>query len=363
MRRTGGYHNEALEALDMEYVLGDEGVDYKTVWGRSGRQLNVRCCPFCGNSKYKVYINSDTGLGNCFAGSCNQGTFNKWQFLRELYDLNPKDLQAKIEMMAQNQGWRPKETPVKFDPGPLEELPANRRVVDLPAMPRYLQGRGITASIADHFDLRYSDNGKFSVKGPDGKTVTQDYSNRIIIPIYNLEGELVSFQGRDATGTAEKRYMFPPMYSSTGSQLYNIHNWRKGMDAVVITEGPFDAIGVKKALDAYCWDRQVLATCSFGMSFSESSQQDDQINRLLELKEQGLKTVYLMWDNEGPAIKAAIEAARKILRYGFDVRVCKLKVSKDPGDAPIPEIYEAIVGAHRIESPLQAMLLERKLTQ
>lgn len=354
------YTNEALDNLDMEFVLDSEGVDYRTAWGRSGRQLNVKSCPFCGNNKYKVYINADTGLGNCFAGSCHQSTFNKWQYLKELYDLSPTDLNGKINVMAIQQGWRPKASEEKFDPGPLD-LPPCTPVIDLPAMPRYLQGRGIDARIAAHFDLRYADGGSvFKVVNPDGQWMKQDYSNRIIIPIYNLQGDLVSFQGRDATGESEKRYLFPPMYSSTGSQLYNIQNWRDNMQAVVITEGPFDAIGVHRALLKYS-AHNILATASFGMSFSESKMQDDQINRLLELKARGLKTVYFMWDNEPAALKAALEACKKVLRYGMIAMLAVLPKSKDPGDAPPEEIMQALWSAHPVTSNLQAMLLERKL--
>ncbi|WEU67317.1 DNA primase [Xanthomonas phage JGB6] len=47
--------------------------------------------------------------------------------------------------------------------------------------------------------------GTFEVKDPTGRKMRQDYSNRIIIPIFDLDGNLKSFQGRDTTGEAEKR--------------------------------------------------------------------------------------------------------------------------------------------------------------
>lgn len=354
-------NNEALTELDIEYVLQDEGIDYKDTWGRSGRQLNVKTCPFCGNNKYKVYMNAVTGLGNCFAGSCSQGNFNKWVFLTALYDLNPKDLQAKINLMAIQQGWRPKEEYVKFDPGELN-LPSCTPCAELPAMPRYLMNRGITADIAQHFDLRLCESGWFSVDDPTGKTIKQNYANRIIIPVFNLQGEMVSFQGRDTTGEAEKRYLFPPMFSGTGSQLYNIQNWRPGMDTVIITEGPFDAVGAYKAIRANKLEDKYLATASFGMNFSESMHTDDQINRLLELKERGLKNVYMLWDNEKPALLAAIKACKRIIRYGLKAHLAVLQDAKDPGEATPEQIMKAIRNAHPITSDLQAMLLTRKLT-
>ena len=355
------FQNEALDSLSVNYVLDYEGVNYKEVWGRSGRQVNIKTCPFCGNNNWKVYVNAETGLGNCFSGSCTQGTFNKWQLLAAIYDLSGPLLTAKINVMAINQGWRPVELRFEdFELAPLN-LPASTPCHELPAMPRYLLGRGIDAARSEHFGLRYCESAIFEVKDPTGRISKQDYSKRIIIPIFDINGDLVSFQGRDATGDSPKRYLFPPMYASTGSQIYNIQNWKQDMDSIVLTEGPFDAIGVKIALDEGSRD-STLAAASFGMSFSESNFTDDQINRLIELKARGLKTVYILWDNELPAILKAIKSAVRILRYGFKVKVAVLEKSKDPGEAHPEEILKALDAAYDITSELQAMLLARKLT-
>lgn len=351
--------NEALDELDLEYALSAESVDYKTTWGRSGKQLNIRTCPFCGNRNHKVYVNADTGLGNCFAGSCSQGTFNKWQLLKALMGLSGADFKARIAALATEQGWRPIKRTTRFEPGELE-LPPNVKVKDLPALPRYLLDRGLTPQLADYFDLRLCESGKFKVKGPDGKIIIQDYANRVIIPIYNLEGEMISFQGRDITGTSEKRYLFPPLYSSTGSHLYNIHNWDETMDAVLICEGPFDVIGAKRALDEL-GIKNILPVGSFGMTFSVAKEgQPDQLDKLLSLKKRGLKKVYFLWDNEPAAIERAIEACVLIGRFGLKTKLCVLDTSKDPGEAPTAEIGRAIRNCHPIDGALKAMMLSRR---
>lgn len=366
-QRCSGCHltkyavNEALESLDLEQVMSEEGVDFKVGWGRSGRQLNVRSCPFCGNNNHKVYINADTGLGNCFAGSCSQKTFNKWQWLKELYGLGARDLHLKIEFLAGLQGWMPKRARVpKFDPGVLL-LPPCTPIRDLPALPAYLRDRGITVEQADYHDLRYCESGKFEVKTPTD-TITQDYSKRIILPIYTLDGRLVTFQGRDTTGLSPKRYIFPPMFAGTGSQLYNIHNFVEGQHRhVVLTEGIFDTIATQRALRAGVHSNSI-ALCNFGMNFSISKVgQDDQMRRLMELKDRGLKTVTLLWDNEPAAIKAAIETALEIKRYGFFVYVALLGDAKDPGEATNRQIEMALRSAHIITNGLQAMMLLNSL--
>ena len=352
-------NNEALDQVDVERVLGDEGLDYRITWGRSGRLLNARQCPFCGNNKWKTYINAETGMGTCFAGSCTQGNFNKWQLMKAIFNLNTRDTRAKIEALAASQGWRPVRKVVRYNPPPLA-MPKNYKVDDLYALPKYLLDRGITTDLARYFDLRWCEDGMFAVQNPDGKVTTQSYANRVLIPIYDASGKMVSFQGRDATGTADRKYLFPPMYASTGSHLYNIQNWGEGMDTVVIGEGVFDVIGIKRALDA-AHINNMLPVGSFGMSLTVNQSGDDQMGKLLYLKELGLRQVIFLWDNEPKAIHNAIHAAHKVAMFGFKAYVAKLDTNKDPGEADVKAIHEAILNAHPVRNTLDCLLLEKKL--
>ena len=72
---------EALEHLDMIDFLEYEGIDYKERTGSSGPQFNIQECPSCGDRKWRVWINQESGLGNCFHGDCTQKTFNKYSFM------------------------------------------------------------------------------------------------------------------------------------------------------------------------------------------------------------------------------------------------------------------------------------------
>ena len=67
---------ELSEALDLETWLQNEGVSFRAVQGSRGRQFNCLECPVCGKRDWKVYLHAETGLGNCFSGSCEQ-KFNK----------------------------------------------------------------------------------------------------------------------------------------------------------------------------------------------------------------------------------------------------------------------------------------------
>lgn len=322
---------EALETLDIESWLDREGVRYKQARGASGRQLNVKECPCCGNSNYKVYLNADTGLGNCFSGDCEE-KFNKWKFISKYLNLSNREAVEHIKAVAKEQGWRPpkrESAPVNIK-GELKlpnsyALPVGRRNL------KYLDNRNITGDVAKYFNLRFCLHGRFDYKDDeDGKLKFQDYSNRIIIPIFDLDGEMVSFQGRDTTGSADKKYLFPPGFAATGTHLYNGHN-AIGAEHIVMNEGVFDVAATKIALDGEMALRSVVPVGSFGKHLSVGDE-NSQLAKILTLRAQGLKTVTFLWDGERQAIKDAVAAALLLNSCGIVARVGILPKDKDPNE-------------------------------
>ena len=321
---------ELLDSIDMEDFLGREGIRYKVTSGSSGTQLNLKECPVCGNSKWKVYLGAETGLGNCFSGSC-ESKFNKYSFIREYAQLEKRDLIKFIKLVASEQGWKQKRLISKpvfnqsLELPDSEEMPFTDKDVIL-----YLSRRGVSSEIAKYFHLRYSVDGKFYYQD-DGRVKCQDYSNRVIIPIHAMDGELVSFQGRDITGLSERKYLFPPGYSSTGKYLYNGHN-AVGAKSIVVCEGVFDVMAVKMAFDEDVQLRDVTPVASFGKHLSNGFK-DDQIGEIIKLKNNGLKNICFMWDSEKLAIKAAIKSALIVSSMGIKTFVAILPKGKDPNEA------------------------------
>lgn len=338
---------DAINKLDMEQWMDYQGIDYRRTHGSRGEQLNVRACPCCGNTKYKVYINAETGLGNCFAGGC-QEKFCKWTFIRaSLPHASFRELVDHIKDVARRQGWRPKKTvrvAVNMDtklvlPDSIP-LPHNGRNL------KYLINRGITDAIAEYFHLRYSHTGAFTYEH-EGKRRVQNYSRRIIIPIFDLAGDLVSFQGRDITGEAEKKYLFPPGFASTGSILYNGQNAHRAKH-IVIGEGAFDVAAIKMAFmqDAGLYDIEPVG--SFGKHLSGGSE-NSQIAKLAQLQRGGLEAVTFMWDGESQAILDAIDAALEVRKMGLLTRVAILPKDKDPNEVAASVVRDAFYKATPID--------------
>lgn len=209
---------EKLESLDFEQYLQIEGIAFRRTTGKSGRELNIRECPTCGNHSWKVYFNPKTNVGVCFAGSHPQDEqFNTYRFLKEYSGLRGRDLNGYIDSQLLEQGWQPKKKEVVLESG--VDL---KREVQLPMhfelplpdgrLPTYLDERNITADLVKYFDLSFITNASHVYRDYSGKVSTQDFSMRVLIPIYDLSGELSTFQGRDVTGQAEKNIYFHQHY-------------------------------------------------------------------------------------------------------------------------------------------------------
>lgn len=337
-RNNDGELDEALAEIDMEAWLDAEGVDYQITRGSSGTQINLRECPKCGHDKWKVYCNAETGLGKCFV--CEQG-LNKWSIIKGyLPRLHSRELVDHIKAFAKSQGWRAKrvvsvatntETELKLPKS--IELPVNGRNL------KYLDQRGITGEYAKYFGLRISQDGKFFYMD-DGKWKVQSYANRVIIPVFDLQGDLVSFQGRDITGTSDRKYLFPPGFTATGVHLFNGHN-ALGATRVALGEGVFDVAAIKIAIDGEMALRDIVPLGTFGKHLSHGDD-TSQMAKLMKLQEGGLKEVIFVWDGEPKAIHAAVEMGLLCKRHGLASRVAVLPDGKDPNEIPADVLRQCI---------------------
>lgn len=324
---------EILDTLNVEAYLDREAIDYRHTRGSSGAQLNLRECPECGGSDWKVYLNADSGLGNCFHGGCEK-KFNKFTFVRSHLG-NPTTAKTfeHIKQVAAEQGWRaPRKhsLAVNLTPGTLK-LPESLAFPIRGKNLAYLKNRGVSVNVAQYFNLRFCFTGKFWYRA-DGKNRFQVYDRRIIIPIFDLDGNLVSFQGRDIVGTADKKYLFPPEFASTGKYLYNGHN-AVGAKRVVVGEGAFDIIAAKVALDEDMSLRDVVPVGTFGKHLSHGSPDgDDQFGAFMKLKEAGLEEVTFMWDGEARATQDAVKSALLLNAAGLRTRIALLPQGKDPNE-------------------------------
>lgn len=344
MRQDSGYQN-----VTPEDFLDHEGIDYRRTSGSRGRQFNIKECPACGGTGWKVYLSEDTGYGNCFHGSCGV-TFNLWTFAAA--HLGTQDAPAigqLFDEIAKTGGWKPKRRAPKpvakvFD-GDLK-LPMS--VAAGKAGIPYLNGRGVPVRYQEEFHLRWCKDGAFAYNKEDGTPSKMPFSGRIIIPIYDLDGQLVTFQGRDIEGKSDRKYLFPPRLPSTARFLYNGHRaLAEGWSHIVMGEGAPDVWAIQQAIDEDRTFTGMGATGSFGkkLTLDHTPGLETQLQALLRLKTNGLKFITILWDGEAEALKSACKAAAKLTRLGFTARIGFLPKGKDPAEVAPATVRKAIESA------------------
>jgi DNA primase len=336
MTASRASREELEEQLDLEYWFDRESIAHRIGRGSSGMQINCKECPSCGDSRWRTYLNLDTGLGNCFV--CNEG-YSKLKFIhlslghdrdnRQHWGLTFKHVQDCLV----EQGWRPKRTmevAVEYEKAVFPESLA------LPLKDgsnlNYLLNRGITNEITKYFHLRYCQTGKWWFTAEDGERRYQKFDERVIIPIYDLDGTFKTFQGRDLSGISDKKYLFPKGLPGTGRYLLNGQSVQRAKRAC-LGEGGFDVFAMKMAFDEEVALRDVVPIGSFGKHLSYGSiDRDDQLSRFRTLMEQGLEEVVIMWDGEHKALLAACEAAKLLRQLGLRVRIALLPKDRDPNE-------------------------------
>ena len=343
---------ELKERFDIEAWLEEEGIAFKKGRGSSGMQLNLQECPSCGDRRYRTYINADTGLGNCFV--CNE-TFNKMKIVTKVRDVSYGEAFRIIREFNGKLGYRPKaKVMVAVDHGAVK-LPVS---VELPTPDgqnlQYLENRGINADITSYFHLRYCQHGWWLFKRDDGSTSTQDFSNRVIIPVYDLDGSLKTFQGRDLSNLSESKYLFPKGLPGTGRFLLNGHNAAAlRSKRAVMGEGCFDIAAIKLAFQRDPTLAHVMPVGSFGKHLSYGDLNgNDQLGRFIQLRRLGLEEVTIMWDGGEKELIAALDAAELLKKVGFVVKIARLPLDKDPNEVPPAIVIDAFYKAETYTTAL-----------
>lgn len=349
---------ELVDLVDIEDFLNFEGIDYRMTRGRSGTQLNLRECPRCGGRDWKVYLNADTGLGTCFHGSCSgEPGFNKYSFAYHHNGKSHKDTIAVLKRYATSLGWRPKARAAK----PVEQAPEDTSV-KMPtsyALPiegrtlKYLSDRGFGPDLAEYFGWRFCKEGSYAYT-LHGEAKQQNWASRVVIPVFDIEGNLVTFQGRSTDATHPRKYIFPPGLAGAGRFIYNAHN-AVGLAEIVLNEGAFDVAATKKAFDEDITFRDIGVCGTFGkhLSMAESGAENDQLSDLKRLRDKGLREVTMMWDGSPDAILDAVKTGLKLRGYGFKVKLAILPLDKDPNEVPTEVVRQAFVKAKEL-TPLYA---------
>lgn len=336
--------DEELNAIREQADIVDIISDYLSLKQRGKNFLAV--CPFHDDHSPSLVVSRERQMFNCF--TCRTGG-NVFTFIMKYenvgfveavkivadkigYNLNISDYTDYT--VANKEDYDIMEFAKKFY---LNNIFTEKGI----AARKYLQDRGIDESIIREFNIGLSLDGKDTLyKLLNNKKYNTDkiadlglinkvgldiydvFSNRIMIPIEDLKGQVVGFTGRIYNGekdTAKYMNTKETEIFKKGHILFNYHNARNSIreeKCVIVVEGNMDAIKLSAS-----GIKNVVALMGVALS-------KEQIDVLRKLK----VPIILMLDNDQAGLDATVKNGDELQKYNLDTRVVRLTDAKDPDE-------------------------------
>ncbi len=248
--------------------------------------------PFISHHKPKLQVNIFTQKWHCWVS--NEGGHTLFQLFKKLNSTNDQFTELRGIVDEISYGYESKEVrkegKVELPKEFLSLVYKHPSPVYKNAM-MYLHKRGITYEDILKYNIGYCDQGL--------------YTNRVIIPSYDEDGQLNFFVGRDIFESKMKYRNSPTPKDVVGFELFI--NWD---EPIVLCEGPFDAIAVKRN-----------AIPLFGKTILSNLKR-----RIIEKK---VKQVYISLDRD--AFKDSLKMVEEFMKNDIDVYFVNLP-EKDPSD-------------------------------
>lgn len=336
--------DEELNAIREQADIVDIISDYLSLKQRGKNFLAV--CPFHDDHSPSLVVSRERQMFNCF--TCRTGG-NVFTFIMKYenvsfveavkivadkigYNLNISDYTDYTT--ANKEDYDIMEFAKKFY---LNNIFTEKGI----AARKYLQDRGIDESIIREFNIGLSLDGKdtlykllnnkkynsdkivdLGLINKVGLDIYDTFSNRIMIPIEDLKGQVVGFTGRIYNGekdTAKYMNTKETEIFKKGHILFNYHNARPNIreeKCVIVVEGNMDAIKLSAS-----GIKNVVALMGVALS-------KEQIDVLKKLK----VPIILMLDNDQAGLDATVKNGDELQRYNLDIRVVRLTDAKDPDE-------------------------------
>jgi len=276
--------------FDILSFAKDQGIHYELSGKNVSKGWMAFCCPYCNDNGFHLGVPL-TGT-HAFCWRCGSHPLDK--VLMELTGLSWYELNN--AMMDYDGSSSLLSVPKKVALGTKIELPEGSMEE---VHRKYLKRRGFNP---DELNRDY---------GVYGTGMLGDWKYRIIIPIYDKDGELVSFQGRDYTNKQVLRYKTLSVEESVVNPKFVLYNENKVKGNVLgVCEGVFDALNMGPPFVATLGTMTTEVQC-----------------RKIAIYEKA----YIMFDPEDSAQERAIKLAEKVAALGGHPEVIDIGGNNDPG--------------------------------
>ena len=287
--------NKVINLLNR--VLSNNGIKLKKI------DEYMYWSPFITHHKRKLQINVVTQKWHCWVS--NVGGRNFFQLFKKI-GATREQFNELVELVGEPKFYKKKNKTKSETVNLPKEFKAlwngGDGIVKRHAL-TYLYKRGLSDNDILKHNIGYCDEGK--------------YSNRIIIPSYDSDGQLNFFVGRDFYDSKLKYLNSFSSKNVIGFDLFI--NWD---EPIILCEGVFDAMSFKRN-----------AIPLFGKTMSKKLNQ-----KILQKK---VKKIFLALDDD--AQSDAIKISEKLMSEGIDVRKIDLK-GGDPNDIGFEKLTKMIDG-------------------
>ena len=220
-------------------------------------------CPYHNNNRTPAgEVSKESGLFFCFG--CQQTAtlqeivmkMSNRSYFESLRYIKSKEQESDITQIVAKQLYNPP-TFVQYDEVIIKRL--NSQALESPRAMRYFDGRLVTKSSVNKFNLGYSEK-----------------QDMVTIPVHSPEGMVIGFVGRSVEGKDFKNTPGLPKSKT----LFNLHRV-KANDKVYVVESSFDAIRLDQV--------GMPAVATLGATISKNQ---------VELLEKYFNEIYLIADND-----------------------------------------------------------------
>lgn len=288
----------------------EQNVDSRVKYTNNSNEIHI-CCPVCGETRYRLYINLVTGQLYCHNCQFHGTAVNLIKYIngvsyaeaQKIFNtikgniILPENIEDALKRRIMETA--PVEITKRSIPLPEEfQLISTSHNAVATRAANYLQGRGITPHQIEQHRM--------------GICATGEYHNRIIIPIYQ-EDKLMFWVARAMSGNVALKEKSPSnsFYQYGKSEvIFNLDQAAKTYRSIVISEGIFDALS---------WGR-------IGVSLLGKTLYDAQLSQLLSYRDWLTEGIYIALDAD--AERDAMKLAQTLSGF-FDVKVIHIPTEFD----------------------------------
>lgn len=232
----------------------------------------------------------------------------------------------------------------------------------------YLHKRKITDDIIKEFEIGLSlnDNSISKLLTNKGYSIEQQieigicgnkddyiydiFRNRIMFPLYDLQGNVVGFSGRIYNGEDENKYVNSKesVIFKKGTLLYNYHRaveYAREKKQIIIVEGFMDVIRLHSV-----GIKNVVATMGTAIT-------KEHANLIMKLS----KNVILCFDGDKAGEKATLSALQALNDIGLSPKIIRLEEDLDPDDYIIRKGYDKYL--NHLNNPISDIEFRLNITK